>query len=77
MVPVIDSARGKGTRSRRGTKILHTEGGGENKEHFKGRGMDFLLKSWSRDQNFNVNLRGGQKFHQICENVFYPLPTGN
>ena len=43
------------------TRILNTqlEGGGE-KEHFK-RTMEFLLKSWSRDQNIYVNLRGGTK----------------
>ena len=34
------------------------EGGMKNKEHFKRRTMEFLLKSWSGDQNIYINLRG-------------------
>ena len=33
----------------------------KNKEHFKRRTMEFLLKSWSGDQNIYINLRGGTK----------------
>ena len=33
----------------------------KNKEHFKRRTMEFLLKSWSGDQNICINLRGGTK----------------
>ena len=31
----------------------------KNKEHFEIRSMEFLLKSWSGEQNFYINLRGG------------------
>ena len=37
----------------------------KNREHFKRRSMKFLLKFWSGDQNFYINLRGDGKFHQI------------
>ena len=33
----------------------------ENKEHFKRRTMEFLLKSWSGGQNIYINLRGGDE----------------
>ena len=36
----------------------HSEG---NKEHFKRRTMEFLLKSWSGDQNSYINLRRATK----------------
>ena len=43
-------------------KFCHSESGGmKNKEHFKRRTMEFLLKSWSGDQNIYINLRGGTK----------------
>ena len=32
--------------------------GMKNREHFK-RTMEFLLKSWSGDQNIYINLKGG------------------
>ena len=35
--------------------------GMKNKEHFKRRTMEFLLKSWSGDQNIYINLRAGTK----------------
>ena len=34
--------------------------GVKNKEHFKRRSMEFLLKSWSGDRKFYINLRGGK-----------------
>ena len=37
----------------------------KNKEHFKSRTMEFLLKSWS----------GGSKNLQKPENVFHSFPT--
>ena len=33
----------------------------KNKEYFKRRTMEVLLKCWSRDQNIYINLRGGTK----------------
>ena len=33
----------------------------KSKEHFKRRIMEFLLKSWSGDQNIYINLRGGDE----------------
>ena len=49
---VIKSSRGGGGRHLGGgTKILH----------FKRRTMEFLLKSWSGDQDIYINLRGGTK----------------
>ena len=62
---VINSSRGGGGRHLGGgTKILQTQraGGMKNKELFKRRTMEFLLKSWSGDQNIYINLRGGTKF---------------
>ena len=32
----------------------------KNKEHCKIRSTEFLLKSWSGDTYFKINLRGGQ-----------------
>ena len=48
---------------RRGNQnSAHSEGGWmKNKEHSKRRSMEFLLKPWSGDQNFYINLRGGTK----------------
>ena len=44
-----------------GAKILHTNRERvKNKQHFK-RSMEFLLKSYGRDQNFYINLRGRTK----------------
>ena len=59
-----------------GQNSVHSEGEGmKNKEHFTTRSMEFLLRSWSRDQTFYINLRGGgRKFHQTYENVFHPSP---
>ena len=49
----------------------------KNKDIVK-EGLEFLLKSCNRDQNCYINLRGGgQKFTQIYESVFHPLPTDN
>ena len=31
-----------------------------NKEQFKRRSMEFLLKSWNGDRNFYINLREGK-----------------
>ena len=59
----MNSSRGGGGRHLGGgAKILHTQGEGvQNKEHFKRRSIDFLLKSWSGDQNIYLNLRWGMK----------------
>ena len=43
----------------------------KNKEHFKRRTMEFLLKSWNGDQNIYISLRGGTK---IPLNIYECLP---
>ena len=59
-----------------GPNFAHREGRGmKNKEHFKSRTMEFLLKSWSGESKTYRNLRGGRKFHQVYENVFHSFPT--
>ena len=57
----------------------HSDGGGmKNKENLKRRAMEFLLKSWSGDQNIYINLRGGTKIpSNIFKNIFHPLPISN
>ena len=45
-----------------GAKLCNSEGGEmKNKEHSKRRSMEFLLKPWSGNQTFYINLRGGKK----------------
>ena len=44
---------------------LRGRGGMKNKEHFKRRTMEFLMKFWSGDQNIYMNLRGGTKLPSI------------
>ena len=41
----------------------------KNKEHFEIRSMEFLLKSWSGEQNFYINLRGGGENSIIYERM--------
>ena len=49
------------TSGRRDQYSAHSEGGGmKNKKQFKRRGMEFLLKPWSGEQSFCINLRGGK-----------------
>ena len=35
----------------------------KNEEYFRRRTMEFVLRSWSGDQNIYINLRGGRKFY--------------
>ena len=45
-----------------GQNSAHSEGGEiKYKEHFKRKSTEFLLKSWSGDQKFFINLIGGYK----------------
>ena len=61
--PVINSSRGGGGRHLGGgPNSTHSEGRRmKNKEHFKRRTMEFLLKFWSGDKNIYISLRGGTK----------------